>query len=98
MSIKEIMLKTNSKLNDNLTKCLSENELKFSQILLNLELIEVWSNISKDLECSKMLNEVSYDLLTSMYFVCYGLYRNAFVSLRSALELALGFIYFVDRN
>lgn len=98
MGLKEVMMDTNKKLSDNLYKCVTENELDYSNSKLYLDIISDFKTTIGDLECSKIMEEVIYDLLTSMYFVSFGLYRNAYVSLRSALELGIGFIYFVDRN
>lgn len=98
MGLKEVMLETNDILSNNLDKCVNDNELQFSSSKLYLDIIEDFMDIIKELECSKMMGEVTYDLLTSMYFVSFGLYRNAYISLRSALELGISCIYFIDRN
>lgn len=53
-------------------------------------------NIQHD--CGLMLQEVCSDLFTSFHFATAGLYRSSLVSLRSALELGIGFLYFYDHN
>lgn len=98
MNIKAVMVETSEKLNQNLKNCIDENEMEYSKSMLYLDVMQELKKIVSSMECSKMLDEITYDLLTSMYFVSFGLYRNAFISLRSALELGLAFIYFVDRN
>lgn len=98
MGLKDVMLETNEILSGNFKACVENNELQYSESQLYIDVIENFRKVISNLECSKLLEEVTYDLLTSMYFSSFGLYRNAYVSLRSSLELGIAFIYFIDRN
>lgn len=44
------------------------------------------------------MNEVQMDLLVANYLASLGIYRTAYATLRSALELGMLFIYFIDNN
>lgn len=98
MQVKNIMGNISKNLNSNMDKCLYIHSKNISNVLLKIDLIDDLIGESNDFECTKILDEVKYDLITSTYFASIGLYRNAFISLRSSLELGTGLMYFLDRN
>lgn len=57
---------------------------------------EIERNINN--ETKIIIKEIVHDLETGIYSAVNALYRNAFVSLRSGIELSLAYIYFVDHN
>ena len=73
---------------DNITKCYKD-----------LQIIEEISNkIRSDRDVFYVLSESENDLLNSIVFACQGFYRNAFMCLRSSIELMFSFIYYYDHN
>ena len=70
----------------------------YAEMLHYLEMLNLWSNKLDSYEPKAVLKEVCYDLLSSLYIAAQGMYRNAYICLRSALELGMSFIYFIDRN
>lgn len=93
-----IMKDMSESLNSNINCTIENNPQSFSEMILHLELLDSWVTLSNNLEANIILKEVCYDLLTSLFIVSNGMYRNGYISLRSALELGLSFIYFVDNN
>lgn len=81
----------------NISKTLEKNESELRKLFLNVEIIEEIINCLED-EKIIILKEIVHDLISSMYSGLQSLYRNAYISLRSAIELAVGYIYFVDHN
>lgn len=83
----------------NLTKEHFENHDK--EVIELYSLLECFSNfkaIYSDIESNIILDEVQADLFSSIYLSNKGMYRNAFISLRSSLELGIGYLYFIDNN
>ncbi|HBH1337169.1 TPA: hypothetical protein SOK46_000975 [Clostridioides difficile] len=93
-----IMKDMSESLNSNINCTIENNPQSFSEMIIHLELLDSWVTLTNNLEANIILKEVCYDLLTSLFIVSNGMYRNGYISLRSALELGLSFIYFVDNN
>lgn len=86
-------LKDNIKISEekqkhNITKCYKE-----------LQIIEEISNkVRPNGDVLSVLSEAKNDLFNSIVFACQGFYRNAFICLRSSIELMFSFIYYYDHN
>ena len=85
-------------LNSNYTEAIEKNTGQFSRILLELNTIENFKEILENEKIKNVLNEVFHDLISSVYMASNGMYRNAYICLRSAIELALSLLYFMDHN
>lgn len=95
--MKEQIKNFKGKLDDNISKALVEHERKIGEVSIKLEIIEeIVEHIANEQQV--ILKEVVHDLISSLYSGLQGLYRNAYISLRSAIELTLAYIYFVDHN
>jgi len=97
-SIRDLMIQSSEELSENALRSFTENTTIFSEMMLALEMLNHWEMNLSNIEQIAVLKEVCYDALSSLYISSQGMYRNAYISLRSALELGLSFIYFVDRN
>lgn len=93
-----IMKDMTDSLRKNINYTIENNPQSLSEMIIYLDLLDSWVVETNDLEANIVLKEVCYDLLTSLFIVSNGMYRNGYISLRSALELGLSFIYFVDNN
>lgn len=86
-----------NKLNNNISVSIQENGKKLDEISLNIELLEeITSHIDNDVHV--ILKEVIHDLVSGLYSGLQSLYRNAYISLRSGIELSLAYVYFLDHN
>lgn len=86
-----------NRLNENISISIKENDKKLHEISLNIELIEeITSHIENDTEI--ILKEIIHDLISGLYSSLQALYRNAYISLRSGIELSLTYVYFLDHN
>lgn len=95
----DLFFKANEQLKKNMESSFTDFTSEISILLLRLEILnDISDDILKNIEPIKVLNEINYDLYTSIYLALNGFYRNSFISLRSAAELGLGFYYFVDYN
>lgn len=93
-----IMKDMTNSLAKNIDYTIENNPQSLSEMIMYLDLLDTWVTKTSDIEANIVLKEVCYDLLTSLFIVSNAMYRNAYISLRSALELGLSFIYFVDNN
>ncbi len=93
-----IMKDMTDSLRKNINYTIENNPQSLSEMIIYLDLLDSWVVETNELEANIVLKEVCYDLLTSLFIVSNGMYRNGYISLRSALELGLSFIYFVDNN
>lgn len=98
ISVGQALLKSMENLETNFSLTMEQHSDSYADMLHNLELLNMWVEKLNFLEQDIILKEVCYDLLSSVYISAQGMYRNAYICLRSALELGLSFIYFVDRN
>ena len=81
----------------NVDDSINDNQEDISKLLIKLEIIKKCQN-NLTSNCIEVLEEVENDLLNGILFMTQAFYRNAFKCLRSAMELALSFIYYTDRN
>lgn len=95
---KMLMEKSSGTLTENALKTFTIHEELYGEMLHSLDMLNLWSVKLEAHEPNVVLKEVCYDLLSSLYIASQGMYRNAYICLRSALELGLSFIYFIDRN
>jgi len=79
----------------NWRKSLKEHHNGIEEILSLLELFDFWKNrLTRD-ELTKYLSrEIYSDGYLSVHFSCFGLYKYAYMSLRSEFETTLRLIYF----
>lgn len=86
-----------NELDDNVSMSIKENDKKLDRVFLNIEIVEeIVEQI--DSEPQVILREVIHDLISSLYSGLQALYRNSYISLRSGIELSLGYVYFLDHN
>ncbi|WP_342557221.1 hypothetical protein [Lysinibacillus sp. FSL P4-0201] len=98
LDIKKVIEKSAESLTENTMKTVDNHGELYAEMLHYLEMLNLWSNKLDSYEPKAVLKEVCYDLLSSLYIAAQGMYRNAYICLRSALELGMSFIYFIDRN
>lgn len=98
LDIKRAMEKSTETLTQNTLTTVDNHGELYAEMLHYLEMLHLWSDKLEEYEASAVLKEVCYDLLSSLYISAQGMYRNAYICLRSALELGMSFIYFIDRN
>ncbi|MHC1682280.1 MAG: hypothetical protein AB6733_04945 [Clostridiaceae bacterium] len=95
---KEILLETYEKISDNFKKSIDCNELILNEAFEYFGLLKNWCVTLEHYEANVVLYETNYSILSSMHIAFSGFYREAYLSLRSALESACYFIFFVDNN
>ncbi|WP_028594643.1 hypothetical protein [Paenibacillus assamensis] len=93
-----LLITTAQDLSRNIKKHVEECSEKISSMINHLNLLDFWSESLVDTPTQVILKEIGYDLLSSIYISTNGMYRNAYISLRSAIELGIGFFYFTDHN
>ena len=94
----EIMQRMFASLENNSRVAVEKNEKIYSQIIMYLNSVEVFCDLLENEQIKLVMNEVCYDLISSVYMASNGMYRNAYICLRSAIELALAVLYFLDHN
>lgn len=86
-----------TELDENISMSLKENNKKLDKVSLNIEIVEeIAANINSEPQI--ILKEVIHDLISALYSGLQALYRNSYISLRSAIELSLVYVYFLDHN
>ena len=86
-----------TELDENISMSLKENNKKLDKVSLNIEIVEeIVANINSEPQI--ILKEVIHDLISALYSGLQALYRNSYISLRSAIELSLVYVYFLDHN
>lgn len=99
LSVEQLLHSTSEELSYNMKRHTEECKEIISLMVNRLNLLDYWNEeLLKDTATVTILKEVSYDLLSSIYISTNGMYRNAYISLRSAIELGIGFFYFTDHN
>ena len=84
-------------LDENFTVSIQDNNASINKLQNRISIIaEVEKNIKNDTII--IIKEIVHDLESGIYSATNALYRNAFVCLRSGIELSLAYIYFVDHN
>ncbi|MFM9276675.1 hypothetical protein [Paenibacillus jiagnxiensis] len=99
--IVEDMLHVSRHMNSNLRDCVSQHPEDFAKVHIDLNVLDEWVGYLKEnkkIEAVDVLQEATWDLFSSIYSAANGLYRTAFMSIRSALELGISFLYFYDHN
>lgn len=87
-----------SSLETNYRTAISENEEVYMQVIMYLNSVEKFCALVEDEQIVLVMKEVCHDLISSVYMASNGMYRNAYICLRSAIELALAVLYFLDHN
>lgn len=99
LTAEQLLNSTSEELSHNMRRHTEECNEIISLMVNRLNLIDYWNEeLLKDISTVVILKEVGYDLLSSIYIGANGMYRNAYISLRSAIELGVGFFYFTDHN
>ncbi|MGV8905913.1 MAG: hypothetical protein ACOH15_04885 [Acetobacterium sp.] len=98
MTIKNELESFNQHMNGLFNEHLKEQESKIIKMYLHLDILDKISILYDEYESEPVIKEARADFFSSIYLASNGMYRNSFICLRSALELGLGFIYFVDHN
>ncbi len=93
-----IMQRMFSSLETNYRTAISENEEVYMQVIMYLNSVEKFCALVEDEQIVLVMKEVCHDLISSVYMASNGMYRNAYICLRSAIELALAVLYFLDHN
>lgn len=93
-----IMQRMFSSLEINYRTAICENEEVYMQVIMYLNSVEKFSTLVEDEQIVLVMKEVCHDLISSVYMASNGMYRNAYICLRSAIELALAVLYFLDHN
>ena len=60
--------------------------------------LRVWHNLTRQWQSSRMLHNASQELDVSCAHLLFGFYRSSFKSLRLALEMICGSIYYSAYN
>lgn len=98
-TLSDVIIEIADKLKDNIISTESKQRIHLNNCIAELHVID---DISKkciyNAEAISVLNEAQNDLLNSLIFSCQGFYRNAYICLRSSLELTLSFIFYYDHN
>jgi len=81
-----------------LNASIGSHEELIADLIYRLEIVSDFETLFTENESVKVWAEVNYDLFSALYLCLNGLYRNAFISIRSASELGLGYLYFTDFN
>ena len=95
--LQKIFADINLVIEANVNNTIKNHNVETGKLLLKMELVQQVANIINS-SCIDVLNEVENDVLNSVIFMAQAFYRNSMICLRSAMELALSFIYYHDRN
>lgn len=80
---------------DNWSLTLGEHSSDTENLLEKINLFDIWSNALQDSEPTrKLIPEIFLDGYMAIHFACMGLYKYAYVCLRSQLETGLRLVYF----
>jgi hypothetical protein len=94
----DVISKISEQLNKNVKISIDKNPEVFSRIMQYIDILNYYRIILQDVDQSIILDEINYDLLCSINNAANGMYRVANMCTRSAIELGIGFLYFVDNN
>lgn len=74
---------------------LRNKTIDLENLLSLIEVFDIWKNrLPKDDATKSLSREIFADAYMSIHLACFGLYKNAYMSLRSQLETAMRLIYF----
>jgi len=92
----KVMHETQAKWRDkNWKNTLKDNDAKVEELLEKIELLDIWRNRLPNIEVVKtLMREIYMDAYVSIHFSCFGLYKSAYMCLRSEFETVLRLIYF----
>lgn len=83
----------------NWKKTLKEHNSEIEELLEKIELFNIWRNrLNNTLVLKTLMREMYMDAYISIHFSCFGLYKFAYMCLRSEFETALRLIYFSDHR
>ncbi len=78
---------------------LNNHAKELEELLTIIDLYGLWKNRWPRNDATKILsNEIYTDAYMSIHLACYGLYKNAYMSLRSQFETALRLAYFSEHS
>lgn len=98
MSILKEMNEFDSYMHELISQHFENHEKEIIELYNLIEILKSFNDIYPKTESNLIMDEVITDLFSSIYLSMKGMYRNAFISLRSALELGVGYLYFLDNN
>lgn len=79
----------------NWEKTLKEHKRDIEKLITNISLFDIWKTKLQKIDVAKILiPEIFMDSYVSIHFAGYGLYKYAYMSLRSELETALRLVFF----
>lgn len=92
----KIMHETQAKWRDkNWKNALKNNDSKIEELLEKIELLDIWrSGLPNNEVVKSLMREIYMDAYVSIHFSCFGLYKSAYMCLRSEFETILRLIYF----
>lgn len=74
---------------------LESHRHKTEELLEKIKIFDIWANALQDSEVArKLIPEIFVDAYMSIHFACMGLYKYAFMCLRSQLETVLRMVFF----
>lgn len=98
-TVNEVIIKIADTLKDNIKTSEEKQSSNITKCYKELQSVEeISSIIFSDGDVFSILSEAKNDLMNSIVFACQGFYRNAFMCLRSSIELIFSFVYYYDRN
>lgn len=81
--------------NNNWTSTLNKHSSETENVLERISIFDIWSNALQDTEpTKKLIPEIFMDAYMAIHFASMGLYKYAYVCLRSQLETGLRLVYF----
>lgn len=99
-TVNDAIMRIADALRDNIRVSEEKQKNNIENCYKELQIIEeISSSIQPNTnDVFSVFSEAKNDLLNSIVFSCQGFYRNAFMCLRSSIELMFSFIYYYDRN
>lgn len=94
----DALIKVIDTLKENFIKSQEEKLNETNEILDKLELMEQIYNSMNENQAKTVFKEAQSDLFSSMVFCFQGYYRQAYICLRSSIELILSFLYYYDNH
>lgn len=95
--ITKLFININKTTEKNVVDTVNIHNNEIGKLLLKIELIQQAGDIINS-NCNKVLKEVENDITNSLIFMTQAFYRNSMMCLRSAIELALSYVYYHDHN
>jgi len=81
--------------NENWNQTIGKHKKEIEKLLKTTSIFDIWSNILQNDDIAKaLIPEIFMDAYISIHFAGYGLYKYAYVCLRSELETTLRLIFF----